>query len=107
MSSKPVKKSAPKKEVNAPLYRMGQKAFFVFSSVAVGSDRIYEGEIVGRKSEEYPEKDGLGKVRGYSTMFYYILKTSAGEMEIVEFNLFPSFQACANSFAQKFLTSLR
>jgi len=99
------KKSTPKAPEAKAKYKIGAKVFFILNAYKI--QEIVEAEIASIKSEEFPEKDNLGKVRGYETIYNYVLDTRKGQLEVSEFDLFPSFQAAANEFAKAFLLLLK
>jgi hypothetical protein len=103
MSTK--KKSTPKASEPKPKYSIGGKVFFI--NYPGGKPEILEAEIESIQSTKFPEKDGLGKTRGYTTHFDYAVTTKRGDMEINELNLFPNFQSVANDFAKGFLYLLK
>jgi hypothetical protein len=105
MSTPSKKKAVTKVPLFKPKYKIGGKVFFILNLYKV--DEIVEGEITSIKSEEFPEKDGLGKVRGYSTIFGYVLETRKGQIEVSEFGIFPNYTEAAKEFAKSFLCLLR
>lgn len=103
MSTK--KKVAPKVIKPEPKYKIGSRVFFI--NYLGNKQEILEGEIESIGSATYPEKDNLGKIRGYTTLFDYNLKTVRGQIEVSEFNLFPNYPEAAKAFSRSYLTLLK
>lgn len=99
------KKVTPKVSDPKAKYSIGGKIYFI--NYPGGKSEILEGQIDAIQSTRYPERDGVGKIRGYTTLFEYQLTTKRGDMLISEFNIFPSYQSVANEFAKSFLTLLK
>jgi hypothetical protein len=103
MSTK--KKVTPKAPEAKAKYNISGKVFFI--NYAGSKAEILEGQIESIQSTKFPEKDNLGKIRGYSTLFDYDVTTKRGGMLVSEFNLFPSYQAAASEFGKSFLLLLK
>ena len=103
MSTK--KKVIPKAPEAKAKYNIAGKIFFI--NYAGSKAEILEGQIESIQSTKFPEKDNLGKIRGYSTLFDYDVTTKRGGMLVSEFNLFPNYTEAAKAFAQSYLTSLK
>jgi hypothetical protein len=86
-------------------YRIGTRVFFI--NYLGNKTEILEGEIEYVESTTYPEKDNLGKTKGYTTLFDYNLRTVRGQIEIGEISLFANFGEAAKAYSQPFLTLLK
>jgi len=86
-------------------YNIGNTVFFM--NHPGGKSEILEGKVEAIHSVKYAEKDILGKVKDYRTVYSYDVSTLRGPMEVSEYSVFPNFVEIAKEFAKGFLFLLK